>query len=105
MIKIKKNETNIKNIYTYFEFEGYDDWEQFNELLSILIHHMQCKILNHLEGIYSKHCLLEYNGFIFKLMHHEDFGNCLCSQEKKDNNYYLYLEKIAEKIILIINEI
>lgn len=104
MAKVIKYETDIENIYTYYEFDGYDGWEQFDELLSILIHQIQCNVIEKLEGIYSKHCLLENNDYIFKLMYHEDFGNCLCSQEKKDNNYYNKLGKIAEEVNAILND-
>ncbi len=100
MGSIIKNITDIDNIYTYFEFEGNDGWDDFDTLLSILTDKMKCIILNRLDGIYSKHCLLKKNNLIFKLMYHEDFGNCLCSQEKRDEDYYNQLEKIARDVIL-----
>ena len=42
---------------------------------------------------------IEQEGFFFKLMYHEDFGNCLCSQNKQDGNYYSQLNEIANEVI------
>jgi len=100
MADFEKNITEIQNIYTYFEFSRYNEWEDFDILLSVLVKSMNCKVLEKLDGIYSKHCVLDLDGFIFKLMYHEDFGNCLCNQDKKDDNYYIELEHIAEKLTL-----
>ncbi|MDR7811507.1 hypothetical protein [Lacrimispora sp.] len=99
MINLIKNETDIENIYTYFEFDGYSSWDEFDIILSILTSQIKCQVLEKLDGIYSKHCILEKERFVFKLMHHEDFGNCLCNQNKKDNTYYNQLEKISNEII------
>jgi len=95
MVSIAKNVTDIENIYTYFEFCEFGGWDEFDVLLSIFINIMKCEILEELDGIYSRHCTLKKNNFIFKLMYHEDFGNCLCNQYKKDDNYYKMLEKLA----------
>ena len=95
MVNVVKSETNIRNIYTYFEFKGYDGWDEFDILLSVLTNQMGYMPSGKIEGIYSKHCTLEKDGFTFKLMHHEDFGNCLCSQEEKDSDYYSQLEEVA----------
>lgn len=99
MVSIVKNITDIENIYTYFEFNDYSDWDEFDSLLSVLTDKMGWKILEKLDGIYSKHCILEKNNFVFKLMYHEDFGNCLCNQDKQHNNYYAQLEKIADEVV------
>jgi len=98
-MKVIKNETDIENIYTYFEFDGYDGWDEFDNLLSILTNQMRCQVLEKLEGIYSRHCILQKEEFVFTLMYHEDFGNCLCNQIKKDNAYYNQLEKISTEVI------
>lgn len=99
MAGIIKKVTNIKNIYTYFQFTGYDEWDDFDLLLSILTDKIGCHVLTKIDGIYSKHCTLEKGSFVFKLMYHEDFGNCLCNQEKKDRVYYQQLEEIANEML------
>jgi len=99
MITVVKNITDIENIYTYFEFNGYSDWYNFDTILSILTNQMGCQVIEKLDGIYSKHCWLKKNDFEFKLLYHEDFGNCLCSQEKKDDVYYNQLEKISSAVV------
>ena len=96
---VLKNITEIKNIYTYFEFIDYDGWDEFDNLLFILTKHMGCHEIEKLEGVYSKYCKLDYNGLDFKLMHHEDFGNYLCNQDKKDEDYYNKLEYIAKEVL------
>ena len=100
MVKIIKQVTDIENIYTYFSFEGYNSWDDFDSLLSILTDKMECQVTEKLEGIYSKHCTLNKKSFVFKLMYHEDFGNCLCSQNKQDDNYYRRLNEIANEVIV-----
>ena len=103
MAKLVKNTTDIDNIFTYFEFSGCDDWDDFDILLSILTEQMGCQVSERLDGIYSKHCTLGINNFVFKLMYHEDFGNCLCNQDRKDEIYYNQLEKIAKEVISKLN--
>ena len=98
MAAVLKNITDTKNIYTYFEFCGYDGWDEFDRLFSILTDEMWCSVQNKLDGIYSRHCVLEKGGLVFKLMYHEDVGNCLCSQDKKTDDYYEQLEKIAFEV-------
>jgi|GEM_PF-6291100 len=97
MINITKNITDIENIHTYFEFCEHDGWDEFDSLLSIFTNAMSCHVLEKLDGIYSRHCTLKKDEFVFKLIYHEDFGNCLCSQDKKDDNYYNTLEKLAKE--------
>ena len=104
MITIAKNITDIENIHTYFEFCGYDGWDEFDKLFLILTNVMGCHASEKLEGIYSRHCTLEKDGFVFKLIYHEDFGNCLCNQYKKDDQYYNILEKLAHEAASIANE-
>ena len=99
MVNIAKRITDIKNIYTYFEFNGCDGWDDFDILLSILINQMGCQVLEKLDGIYSKHCTLKKDNFVFKLMYHEDFGNCLCNKDKQDKTYYSHLERIANEVL------
>ena len=99
MVNIIKNVTRIKNIYTYFEFNGCSDWDGFDCLLSILTNQMGCQVIDKLDGIYSRHYTLEKKSFIFKLMYHEDFGNCLCNQYRKDKVYYKQLEEIANEVV------
>jgi len=97
--KIIKHVTNIKNIYTYFEFTEYEDWDDFDALSLILKNKMRCKVIDILEGIWSRHCTFERDGFVFKLLYHEDCGNCLCNQNKKDEAYYGQLEAIANEVL------
>ena len=98
MINVRKNITNIKNIYTFFEFEGYSSWEDFENILLVSVNRIGCQVIEKLDGIYSRHSILKKDGLIFKLMYHEDFGNCLCNQEKKDDDYYIKLNELAEEI-------
>ncbi|MCL2400900.1 MAG: hypothetical protein FWC91_14310 [Defluviitaleaceae bacterium] len=100
---ILKNVTEIQNLYTYFEFKDYDGWDEFDIILLTLTKHMGCHEIEKLEGVYSKHCILDFNGLDFKLMYHEDFGNYLCNQEKKDENYYNELECIAKEVVSRLN--
>ena len=89
-------------MHIYFEFKNYDGWDEFDNLLSILTNQMKCRVLEKLDGIWSRHCFLERNEFSFKLMYHEDFGNCLCNQEKKDSVYYSKLESISKEVVSIL---
>lgn len=103
MITIAKNVTEVERIYTYFEFVGLEEWEDFDDLLKIITIQMQCKVLEKLTGIWSKYCTLQKNDFVFMLMYHEDWGNCLYNIEKKDDKYYCRLERIAYEILSILN--
>jgi hypothetical protein len=100
MLKILRNSTDINNIHTYFEFCEYDGWDEYDTLRSVLTNELGCRVVEELDGIYSRHCDLarEKDNFAFKLMYHEDFGNCLCNQELKDDIYYNELENIANEV-------
>ena len=67
MVTITKNVTDIENSYTYFEFCGYDGWDEFDKLFSILTNAMGCHVIEKRDGIYSIHCTLKKDGFVFKL--------------------------------------
>ena len=99
MVKIKRTDSDIENIYTYFEFEGFDGWEQCDEILSILTDKLKFRLAESLDGIYSRHFILESEGFVFKLLHHEDFGNCLCNQFKMNEKHYDELGRIADRTL------
>ncbi|MDQ0087481.1 hypothetical protein J2T12_000875 [Paenibacillus anaericanus] len=43
--------------------------------------HMDAKVVDKLEGIYSRYWTFESDNISFKLMYHEDTGNCLCPSE------------------------
>ena len=101
-IAVVKNITKTRNIFTYFEFRGYDGWDEFDVILEAMTEKMGYKVLERLDGIYSRHCVLEKEGFAFKLMYHEDYGNCLCNQHKKDGSYYDRLERIAEEAVGVV---
>ena len=104
MIGVVKNVTDTVNLYTYFEFIEYDSWDDYDILLSVLTDVMKCEVLERLEGPYSRHRVLKKNEFVFKLMYHEDVGNCLCNQYKKDDDYYNVLEELANEAAAILAE-
>jgi hypothetical protein len=103
VITLRKNITEIQNIYTYFEFVGFSSWENFEELLSISINQIKCEIIEQLDGIYSRHCVLKLNSFVFRLLYHEDIGNCLCHTNKQNDDYYKQLQHVANQILEVIN--
>ncbi|WP_088041920.1 hypothetical protein [Bacillus sp. EAC] len=105
MVNIRRYDTNIANVYTYFEFEELFQWEDFDILLTILTNQLNFGIKENYDGIWSRHCKLEKEGYFFELMYHEDFGNCLCSQFKKDEIFYKYLEKIANSVVAELRKI
>jgi len=84
-----------------FEFIGLESWEDFDTLLSILETNMNAKIISKLEGIYSRHCILEIENITFKLMYHEDMGNCLCPSHNSEEEIK-YLENLAHNMLSLI---
>jgi hypothetical protein len=104
MIEVKKWVTDYEKMYTYYEFEGYDDWDQFMELYHILTEQMGCNVLEAANGMWSRHCDLEKDGFVFELMYHDDFGNCLRNRDRKNSDYYHKLGLIAKEAAFILNQ-
>ena len=102
-MKIIKNITDIEKLYTFFEFLEHSDWDDFDFILSNLTDRMNCSVLEKLDGIWSRHCVLDKDGFVFKLLYHEDFGNCLCNQKKKSESYYSKLEGIANELAIFLS--
>jgi len=105
MVKVVKDVTDIENIYTCFDFDGFGDWDDFDVLRTVLAKHLRCNVIESFDGIYSRHCYFKKGKLAFKLLHHEDFGNCLCSNEKKDEDYYNALGDIAEDTASHLNAI
>ena len=99
MVHIRRTDTETKNLFTFFEFCGFDTWEEADVLARILTEQMGCRLTHELIGPYSKHHTYERNGFLFKLLHHDDIGNCLCNQFKQDVIYYTQLGEIAEELL------
>ena len=99
MVRVVKKITDIENIHTYFEFVGLNHWDDFDRLLAVLTDILGYKLQEKLDGIYSRHCILDKEGFTFKLLYHEDFGNCLCNQSKKDAGYYNHLESVSRCVL------
>jgi hypothetical protein len=97
--RVLKHITDVEKLYTYFEFDGYEYWDDFDAILSILANNMNCRKIKKLDGIYSRYYSLERNDFEFELMYHEDLGNCLRNIEKKDETYYEKLECIAKEVM------
>lgn len=94
-IIIMKFETDIDNIFTYFEFLNCDSWEAFDLFKNIMIKKIGCKEMEGIDGIYSRYCFFEFDNLKFELFYHEDLGLGLCSKNKENNEYYNKLEKIA----------
>jgi len=105
MVKVFKDVSDIENLYTFYEFVGFGEWDDFEVLQIILTKYLRCKVTESFDGIYSRHCYLKKGKLAFELLHHEDFGNCLCSNEKKDEDYYNALGDIAEATASHLNAI
>jgi len=86
-----------------FEFIGLESWEDFDTLLNILETNMNTKIISKLEGIYSRHCMLEVDNIVFKLMYHEDTGNCLCPSQSSEEEIK-YLGNLTHNILALIGD-
>lgn len=101
MIRIVKHTSNDGNID--FEFLGADCWEDFEVISEIIVNTCKASIISNIEGIYSKHTIYAIEDKQFRLMYHEDTGNCLCPMDLTDDNVS-YVSNIAESIVLEIQE-
>ena len=101
MVKIVKHNSNDGK--ADFEFVGFELWDDFDTLTNILTTQLNAKVLETLEGIYSRYCTFEMNNIKFKLMYHEDTGNCLCPLQSGENDILL-LENLAYKMLPFIKD-
>lgn len=101
MVKVVKHQANDGSID--YEFVGFDCWDDFDTLANILTNQMSSNIVEKLEGIYSRYLMLEKEGQIFKLMYHEDLGNCICPLSNYEEHLF-FLEHLANKMLPFINE-
>lgn len=86
-----------------YEFVGFESWEDFDTLTNILLTHMDAKPVDKLEGIYSRYWTFEMENISFKLMYHEDTGNCLCPIQGSEEEIN-YLGVLANKMLPFVNE-
>jgi hypothetical protein len=99
-MRVFKDVCDTKNLYTNFEICGYSGWDEFEDLLSILVKKMKFKIVYKLDGIWSRLCDLKKKGYKFTLMYHDEIGNVLCNRFKiMDDAYYDKLEIIANELL------
>ncbi|ARU60015.1 hypothetical protein CBW65_02245 [Tumebacillus avium] len=80
------------------EFVGFELWDDFDTLKNILTTHFNAIVSDNLEGIYSRYCTFEIDNIPFRLMYHEDTGNCLCPIQGSEDDI-IFLENLAHKIL------
>jgi len=98
MIIIKKYETKIKKLYTFFEFVPCNSWEDFEVFRFIFKERLGYEIENEFEAIYARSCIFKKNDFTFELFFHDDYGNCIANPKKQSKEYYKKLEELANEI-------
>ncbi|MDP4107752.1 MAG: hypothetical protein Q8935_22725 [Bacillota bacterium] len=79
-----------------FEFDGLEGWKEFESIVNVLHHKLDCEILEQHEGPYSKYCRMGKDGVLFRLINHPDLGNSLCLIEKDDTNN-IFLRDLANQ--------
>lgn len=85
------------------EFVGFELWDDFDTLKNILTTYFNAKVFDTLEGIYSRYCTFEIDNTLFRLMYHEDTGNCLCPIQGSEDDI-IFLENLAHKLLPFIRE-
>lgn len=75
MVRIVKHSSNNSIDFEFVEFDG---WDNFDTLSDILVNKMNAKVIDKIDGVYSRYWTFEKDSIQFKLMYHEDTGNCLC---------------------------
>jgi hypothetical protein len=100
VVKIVKHIANDGRID--IEFVGLELWEDFDTLTNILITYMEAKVVDTLEGIYSRYWTFEVENISFKLMYHEDTGSCLSPIQGNEDDI-IFLENLAHKMLPFIS--
>ena len=103
MINIKKYETDIERLYTYFEIDTQNHNNYFVALKNIFIQNHGYTIDKEIDGVWEKYCMLVKEEFSFELSYHDDYGNCMGNPVKQDSDYYDKLEALANEVAKNIN--
>lgn len=77
-----------------FYLVGLECFEDFDMVTNILTSYHDCRMIEKLDGIYSRIGRFTKDGIEFKLIFHEDVGNYLCVIEQSEEN-----NKILRKIL------
>lgn len=80
------------------EFVGFELWDDFDTLTNILTTQLNAIVIDNLDGIYSRYNTFEMNNIQFKLMYHEDTGNCLCPIHDSEADI-IFLENLARQML------
>ncbi|MDQ6423109.1 hypothetical protein RB620_27130 [Paenibacillus sp. LHD-117] len=101
MVRIVKHIANDGRVD--FEFVGFELWDDFYTLTNILKTQMDAKVVEKLEGIYSRYWTFEINNIPFKLMYHEDTGYCLCPIKSSADDI-IFMENLAHKMLPLVSK-
>lgn len=96
MVRIVKQINNDNSVE--IDFVGFELWEDFDTLINILLTQMGAKVIDTLDGIWSRYWTFEIENMSFKLMHHEDLGNCLCPIQGNEEEIS-FLEELAQQML------
>lgn len=89
---------------TEFYFMGLDIYEDFDVVVDYLIG-LNGKLLDNLNGIYSRIATLNIGDMIFKVIYHEDLGVYAYALGEISETDDIKLRYILEKIVALINGI
>ena len=88
-------------------FKNLDYIDDFDLIANIIDNNFDVKVIEDIDGIWSRYRTYEYDDIIFQLMYHEEIGNCLRLPLKRDHRYdkegYDLLRTIGNQIVDIIN--
>jgi hypothetical protein len=101
MVRIVKHINTDNSVE--IDFVGFELWEDFDTLINILLTQMGANIVESLDGIWSRYWTFEIGNMTFKLMHHEDMGNCLCPIQGNEEEI-MFLEELSCKMLRYVIE-
>lgn len=90
-----------------FHYKNLDYIDDFDVIAKLIDNNIDVKLIENIDGIWSRYRTYQYDNIVFQLMYHEDMGNCLRLPLKRDHRYdkqgYDVLRTIGNQIVDIIN--
>jgi hypothetical protein len=102
MAIILKEGENEKGLIEFY-LVGLECFEDFDKVLDVLVNVSKAKVIEKIDGIYSRIGRLEVKGIEFKLIYHEDVGTYLyvINQTPSSNNQ---LREILQYLVYVLEK-
>lgn len=103
-IELKRGRVKVAG-RTEFYFIGMDYYDEFDRFLDFLLKRNDTRLIEKIDGIFSRIAKLESQGILYELIHHDDIGYYAHVMEKETDENLSKTEMIFHELTEQIKEL